>query len=180
MSESPPVELHDIESAQRFLDGFWLPWWGWTLVGAAALLLVLWAVGIFLLLRRRTLPTVDPEAIYQAARQDLAGLQGNELTTPELATRVSLVLRRYLAELTRDPALYETREEFIGRSNALAQLSPSERTATGGFFDQLAALKYAPVTEAPDAAPLLERAEALLLERAEALLRELHPSLLPR
>jgi|GEM_PF-984583 len=168
----PPVELHDVESAQRFLDGLWLPWWGWTLLGAMALLLVVGVVGLFLLLRRRKQPAVDPEAIYQAARQDLTRLQAKDLSAPELATGVSLVLRRYLAELTRDPALYETREEFVARSNALARLSPSERSATGGFFDQLAALKYAPLSEAKDPAPLLERAEALL--------RELHPSLLPR
>jgi hypothetical protein len=117
-------------------------------------------------------PTADPEAIYQAARRGLAALHASELTAPELATRVSLLLRRYLAELTRDPALYETREEFIGRSDALAQLSPSERSATGGFFDALAQLKYAPLSHAVDPAPLLERAESLL--------RELHPSLLPR
>lgn len=86
----------------------------------------------------------------------------------ETATHTSLILRRYLAEVTADPALYETHEELMARSNALESLSEGLREEAGRFFLQLARLKYARSEGGENPAALPQQARDLL----EALHRE--------
>jgi hypothetical protein len=167
MPANPPVELHDIEGAQRFLDGWWLPWWAWAAIATAGALAVL---GLVALLRRPRRTRVDPNISYQAGCAALENLRTRQqlLAPAELATGISLALRRYLAEVTRDPALFETREEFVSRADALAALPAGDRAATSALFAELGALQYAPAVDA--------RETAALLDRAALLLRQLHQS----
>lgn len=80
----------------------------------------------------------------------------------ETATSVSLILRRYLARITDDPALYETHEEFIARHDALAGLPTEARNHTATTFSHLASLKYAPTTLTEEPTDIINQAKQLL------------------
>lgn len=170
MPATPPLELHDVESAERFLARFWLPWWQWLALGAAVLALL---VVLAIILRRTRQPRTDPAAALRRAQLALAALAERPPSAiSQLATDVSLVLRRFLAEASGDPALYQTREEFVSRSDALAALPATERTATTELFAELAELKYAPASHAPAVG-----ASGALVARATRLLETLHQAL---
>ena len=78
------------------------------------------------------------------------------------AVQTSLVLRRYLSLAADDPALFETHEEFIARSDALLSLSEPARAACAAGFASLAACKYAPEVPALEAAAVIGAARELL------------------
>jgi len=174
MPDAPPTTLHDIESAEPFLDAFWMPWWLWAL--AILLGLIILAALVWLLTRRPGSRHIDPNQALRASTAAIAELRArlDTLSVAQVATATSLTLRQYLADLTNDPALYETREEFISRADALAKLNTIDRNAIASFFDDLAKLKYAPIVSSNDCSSLLDRSEALL--------QQLHLSLphLPR
>ncbi len=88
----------------------------------------------------------------------------------EAATLASMILRRYLATVSGDPALFETHEEFIARRDSLKSLAEEAREAARVQFDRLAALKYSKDIRAADSAPIFESSRALLetLHRAFA------------
>ena len=96
------------------------------------------------LLRRRKTLAADPrharEEAYLLARHELEAVPEGGMQMA--ATRVSLVLRRYLATACGDPALFETHEEFISRHAALSGYPEELRKVTAEGFSHLARLKY--------------------------------------
>lgn len=123
--------------------------WPWVVAAVCAVLVILALV--FLLKKRKE--RLDPRAIRNAAFDEAStALAAIDSETPrDAAVRASLVLRRYLSSAARDPALFETHEEFIGRRDSLKELTADARTAAESGFTRLAALKYAP--EIPAAVP---------------------------
>lgn len=143
-------------------------WWSWWPVAA---LVLAFAVLGFWWWRRKARPASGPDAprAHAKALAALSCCPTDDL--PGTATRLSLILRRYLAEVTGDPALYETHEELVARSNALGSLGEEVRRHTRELFDQLARIKYAPGRADDDPIALRDEAVRLL----QALNREVAP-----
>ncbi|NIP93916.1 MAG: hypothetical protein GWO24_10875 [Akkermansiaceae bacterium] len=139
-------ELHDIADPRPLLPGIEVPLWFWlclvTLVFAAV------SLALFLLLRHRKPPAPPELPFYEESRGALdhlrESLSGRSLA--EVATEASLVIRHYLVATLQEPALYETHEEFIMRSDALQGLPAGARERLGPLLDQLARAKYGPST----------------------------------
>lgn len=155
--------LRDLVPAEPLLPDPSLPAWVWFALALATIV----AVGALVFFLRRAKKPVpeDPQRLraeaYAAARKELDAppLPGIQAA----ATRVSLVLRRYLATISRDPALFETHEEFIARHAALSGYPEEVRQATAEGFSHLARLKYGreangdPAALYSDAIQLLDR-----------------------
>jgi hypothetical protein len=160
MDELPPTfELLEPASPEALLPGPWLEPW-------MIILLVLLVVSLIALLvmKKRQIVAVSAEAERSAAFE-----QANaELTTIQppharaAATQASLILRRYLSVAARDPALFETHEEFVSRSDSLKPLTPEARAASEVGFAALAAMKYAPEIPSADPAAVVAEARKLL------------------
>lgn len=139
----------------------------WLLIGGGLLLIVLIALVVFWLRRK---PVVDPSAIRREALRvaDRALADAKPSGIREAATLASLVLRRYLATVAGDPALFETHEEFIARRDSLARLQDAARANAAEGFARLAALKYDRQPPTGDPAVVIDDARALLttLDRA--------------
>lgn len=91
-----------------------------------------------------------------------------ELPSELAATRISLVIRRYLATAFDEPALFETNEEFCLRDTALEQLHPDCRQPITQHLTALSQLKYAPKTT-----PQSQDATTQLVDEAENILAEI-------
>ena len=132
--------LRDLVPADPLLPDPGLPPWAWVLIGLA----IAAVVGFAFYLRRTKLAGVDPrhirEEAYAQAQHDLEAVPEGGMQVA--ATKVSLVLRRYLAIVCGDPALFETHEEFISRHAALASYPEELRNVTAEGFSHLARLKY--------------------------------------
>ena len=123
-----------------------VPTWevqAWWFLAAGSALLVL---ALLIFLRRRAKVSPDPHKekreAYAAAKAELAAIA--ESGSREMATAVSIALRKYLARSLNEPALFETHEEFIGRHEVLKDLPEDVRAETEAFFGKLAGMKYAP------------------------------------
>jgi hypothetical protein len=134
--------LRDLVPAEPLLPDPGLPPWAWGLMGAAAVVLL--GLVLWLVRRRREPPASDPRVVRDEAYREAC--QSLDATPPAgiqaAATNVSLVLRRYLAAVCGDPALFETHEEFISRHAALAGFPDELRKITADGFSHLARLKY--------------------------------------
>ncbi|MFD2257210.1 hypothetical protein ACFSSA_11030 [Luteolibacter algae] len=123
----------------------------WYLAGAAIIVLI---ISLFIYSRRNKNfqdPDKEKREAYKTAQSDFAEL--GEMDPRGMAVGVSLILRGYLARTVKEPALFETHEEFIGRHDSLAELPDDVREETSEFFSKLAELKYGPGKEAdPDLA----------------------------
>lgn len=145
---STTFELLEPTSPEALVPDSWIePWMIAVVVGLALIIIGL------LLLRKKKLPKFDPKAARLAAHAEataaLAGINGQ--TPRDTAVQASLILRRFLATASGDPALFETHEEFISRHEALKSFSDEARKAANLGFTRLASLKYA--AEIPDAVP---------------------------
>lgn len=60
------------------------------------------------------------------------------------------ILRKYLVGETKDPALYETQQEFNRRADALTALPSELQAPTRDLLDRMASLKYEPDTPEND------------------------------
>lgn len=134
-------------------------WWPWLLTIGIVLLL---SAGLGLWWWRRKQRPTGPPAPRAHAKALAALARCPTEHCADTATRVSLILRRYLAEATEDPALYETHEELIARQSALEDLSDELRQRCRDLFEQLARLKYAPAPTEGDPASLRDEAGRLL------------------
>ena len=141
---STSLELIDPSPPESLIPDPAVPaWW----IAAAAVAIVLLAIGLWTLLRRRPGPA-NPAAVREAAFNEAAQALA-EITTSDVrsgATQCSLVLRHYLAKASGDPALFETHEEFISRHDSLKDLTESARTAARSGFEYLVLLKYSRAT----------------------------------
>lgn len=160
------LPLRDIVPAEEFAPGSPTPLWIWiVVVGVLAL-----AILAFLRWRSSSAsPSVDEQekknAAFDAARSDILETRKSADQKPatETAVALSLALRRYLGVAVDDPALFQTHEEFVLSADALAAIPAAGRQQTRDFFDQLAALKYAPQGQAGDALnPLCDQSLELL------------------
>lgn len=130
----------------------WEPqaWWYFAAAGAILSLVLL----VLFLMRKKVVtdPGRDKREAYAAAKAAFG--KGAAADAREAAVTVSEILRRYLAGSLREPALFETHEEFISRHDALKDLPEDIRGSVAAFFAQLAGLKYAPVAQHADPAAI--------------------------
>lgn len=134
-------------------------WWM-----AAAIVAVSVLVSIIVRWRKRIAARkipIDPRvSAYEAAVENLAVMTPADARST--AVQCSLILRRYLADATRDRALFETHEEFVSRQDSMQALTEVARSAAATVFNHLASLKYAPETPSADPASILADSRALL------------------
>ncbi|MEK7953859.1 hypothetical protein [Luteolibacter soli] len=132
--------LRELVPADPLLPDPGMPPWGWVLIGLAAAAVI----GFLFFLRRSKHTETDPrhlrEEAYARAQHDLEAVPEGGMQAA--ATKVSLVLRRYLATVCGDPALFETHEEFVSRHAALSGYPEDLRNVTAEGFSHLARLKY--------------------------------------
>lgn len=79
-----------------------------------------------------------------------------------VATECSLVLRRYMAKVTDDPALFETHEEWLSRHEAIEPFGDSIKEQIHSLFSQLAEWKYTPAGHGETPNIMIERSRDLL------------------
>ncbi len=152
-------QLYEPSSPEVLIPAWWIE--PWMLVVLAVIIL---AAAAFFMLRKKKLPPFDPLAARQAAYATaVAGFdQIHGLTTQESSVQSSLVLRKYLAVTTQDPALFETQEEFISRRDSLVILTDDARSATAAGFARLATTKYAREGTAGDPLEIIKESRILL------------------
>ncbi len=160
MNDPDAFTLRDPIPAAPYLPAPGTPWWIWALAALAVLAI---AALIIVLVRRKKHRSSQPDP-EKARRRALAGLSEIDPSAApgDIATAVSLLVRRFLADAFGDPALFETHEEFISRREALADLPADQRDALTRLFAILAEFKYSPVPTDTDATPILDKAKHFL------------------
>lgn len=156
-----PLELRGLVPPEPLLPAPGLPAWAWFALAAGVLAAALAAVVLVRLSRRRG-ASGSPSLLQAAYREAATALKSvPEDRIQEAATWISAALRTYLARACADPALYETHEEFIGRSEALATFPGELRDGTSRAFSHLARLKYGPEAQGDPRALAAEARELL-------------------
>ena len=138
-------ELLEPRSPESLVPDSWVEPWMIVLLVVVALGLI--AVLIF---RKKIRSAPTPLGLRTLAfAEATAALDGiDEVAPREAAVRSSLIVRKYLSTVVKDPALFETHEEYVARHEALKNFSEEAREATRLGFARLAAIKYSP--QAPD------------------------------
>lgn len=147
---NPPAEAIDPIDPSPHLPG--LP--SWFVVLALVLISAILASVLFLFLKKSVTqgPLKSRKNPLAIARENLLALRDLPAETPlaELSTRISLTLRRYLADSKSDTALYQTREEFVTDEQRLHHVPEPARSETADFLSDLSALQYAPPSLDPN------------------------------
>ncbi len=135
--------LYDIPDPDSLLPGLALPWWSWFVTGAflagSAYTLLRW------LSRHRSTASCSDNYFRDSCEAiEKFNPVLEELPLAEVATRTSLILRHYLALSLEDPALYETHEEFLLRSDSLQNIPRGARERLAPLLSELASAKYGP------------------------------------
>lgn len=167
--EGAQFQLLDDPHDLRLVTDWQVQLW-WFLV-AAGLALLLTAGVLFFVRRKKKKESgiSDREEAFVEAEESF-GRIGGERGLRDVATEVSLILRRYLARSLGEPALFETQEETVSRHDGLANFPDELRGRVREYFAVLARNKYAVrAREGGDA----EGAEALVAEGKD-LLEEMH------
>ena len=138
-------ELLEPSSPESLVPDSWVE--PWMVVLLAMVVLGLVAILIF---RKKRGQISTPLGVRAAAHAEASSaLDGiGEVPTREAAVRSSLIMRKYLSIVAKDPALFETHEEYVARHEALKNFSADAREATRLGFARLAAIKYSP--QSPD------------------------------
>jgi hypothetical protein len=159
MEESPQsLELRDIPDVAPLLPRAWWPWWAW--LGIAMSIVLLWWLQRYLRRQSGSQASLRLKA-YEEAMLSLEGAKS--LADPvSRSTALSLALRRYLAVVFADPALYETHEELLSRHEAFGALPDTLRHSLGEHFSTLCRYKYAPCEEVVNLSLLIPQATTLL------------------
>jgi len=157
------MQLLDPASPDALLpDSAWPLWW---IVGGIVAVVILMLIVIRW---KRASTTINPaaprNAAYAAALAELDRIGAADARSTTV--QCSLILRKYLATATGDPALFETHDEFVARDGALQALTHDARSAAVSGLARLAMLKYA--HESPAVEPVL------ILTDSRALLETLH------
>lgn len=166
----PPAEAVD---ASSHLPG--LPLWVTltTMILVALLVaLIIWAV---LKYRKPRDYSVSSLASLTIARSRMQELQQLPDSTPlaEMGTRISLILRHYLADSQSDNALYQTHEEFNASEDRLQRLPLPLREELSSFLQELANVQYAsPASNADYAKSLIAKGVTTLETVAQAASQE--------
>lgn len=158
---------HGIPPPETYLPG--TPVWFWWLLAVGSALCLVLLFWLFRLLKPKAKPARPLERdLFTPAMTSLHELEeaadGQQVS--EIAARISLTLRTYLADARSEPALYETVEEFQARQTIL----PPE---INRFLNELNEVKYA--KSKIDA----ERAQTLVAHARECL-KTLHTSPPPK
>ena len=145
-------ELHDITEPNAFFPEPTTPWWVWVLVALALIIIALVSI---LIIKKRSKQLTHKSA-REEAQEELSQLReiSPEIAVHETATELSLILRRYLSRAFKDPALFETDEEFTIRSSALTSLDEASKQKLTSLLSELSQLKYLP-TQKNDAQQLV-------------------------
>lgn len=155
-------ELAESHEAMDLVPTWELEWWWIVIPVAALLLLVLLAYLLFRKPKAEDIHKARLEA-YQHALSELAKLDVS--LGKENVIMTSLIMRQYLAKTMKEPALYETHEEFIGRHDAIKGLNENLKAEITSYFTQLAAIKYGPVEGSEIQVDSLRQGATQLLER---------------
>ena len=130
-----------------------LPWgpWQYTLLGLAilvALLLLFLLILGYRIYRKKSRLKITPIDHLGAAQKALAKIaeHSDKLTLPDLSTKLSLLIRQYLTEARSQPALYQTREEFLAHPHQINDLPAGPAKATDELLHSLQSYQYAPQT----------------------------------
>jgi Domain of unknown function (DUF4381) len=141
-----------------------LPRPGFPLLGSVLISLGVLLLIIVVLKWRKARQSSDPTTLrrhaYEAALRSLN--DATAANSREAATVSSLVLRRYLATVSGDPALFETHEEFVTRHDSLRALPEETRQAAVAGLDRLASLKYSMDARAEETASVFDASRSLL------------------
>ncbi len=158
-STEDAMALRELVPAEPLLPDAGIPPWVWFAAAAAVLGLAL----LVIFFRRARTSAEDPakarQEAYVRAKAALESAPGGGIQ--QAATRVSVTLRRYLADVCGDPALFETHEEFVARHQVLEKYPADLRKVTAEGFSHLARLKYGPDATG-DPAALFNGARQLL------------------
>jgi hypothetical protein len=143
MNELPELP-HDINPPDPWLPGVFIPWWGWALAALVVTILLV----LLILLARRKAPDTPPDlpSLYAKYRRHLEALAGDLAGKPlaRVATEASLAIRGFLSSALSEPALFETHEETLARSDALHALPQGAREHLIPLLNRLAEYKYGP------------------------------------
>jgi Tfp pilus assembly protein PilN len=160
---NPPI--HDITDPGEFLPGpppLWQSWEFWLIVMVA---LSLVSFILFFILRKKAHAKPGQTLLEQArARLDKLKAESSILEPQTTAVSVSLIIRQYLEAVFKDPALFETNEEFTLRPNALEKLHPDCRQAVSKHLAALSELKYFPSAEHDHILDLINQAAHILTQ----------------
>ena len=146
----PPAfpTLMETQSPDAYLQaGFWDTWGIWIML--ASILLAV-AIAVIVLIRRKGRTPAAPLSPAETAIRDITMLRETHPSLRQAAVEFSLLLRKYLVGETKDPALYETQQEFNRRADALTALPSELLGPTRDLLDRMASLKYEPDTPEND------------------------------
>ena len=146
----PPAfpTLMETQSPDAYLQaGFWDTWGIWIML--ASILLAV-AIAVIVLIRRKGRTPAAPLSPAETAIRDITMLRETHPSLRQAAVEFSLLLRKYLVGETKDPALYETQQEFNRRADALTALPSELPGPTSDLLDRMASLKYEPDTPEND------------------------------
>jgi hypothetical protein len=130
--------------------------WTWWILGAVLVVaLLLFGLVLWLLFMRKPEQVAEPITPLKAALTRLESLQGevNQLVPPEIAHRVSVIVRDYLQARYAVPAPFRTTEELYGASAIQAREGLRERFGpVAAFYDRI---EFAPQPSTRDDCLLL-------------------------
>ena len=136
----------------------------WEMLIIAGLLLLVALIITWIVWHRRQKTVVGSHNRIKRAHNEALGALAacpTESRTP-VATECSLIMRRYLAVVTSDPALFETHEEWIARHDAVESFSQPLTADIHQLFEQLAEWKYTPTNHGDEPAIMVDRSRKLL------------------
>lgn len=169
-------DLHDIISPEEFLSAdapWWQSAWFWVLVVAGGVILAL----VVRRLGKRDAEEQRREKLLEHATEELKALKAevDSLSPQVSAVRISLIMRQFLEDAFKDPALFETDEEFTLRPEALALLHEHCRTAVVEHLHHLSELKYQACGQPDSVVALIDETIALLQTIEPAPSEATHP-----
>jgi hypothetical protein len=136
-----------------------VPLWLWVLLALAVLAITLLLIAV-IVLRAKGPDLKSIEDVYKISHDQLESLRSQVEASPlaDIATGASFAIRYYLAACLREPALFETHEEFRLRADALDKLPAGSHERLNPLLENLADCKYGPsTTDADRAGALLDQ-----------------------
>ncbi len=151
--------IHDITAPGEFLPEPTYPWWVWAIAAASVAFIII----LVILWLRKPDTAKERSTLLDDARARLAKIKEKapNMQPHTIATETSLVIRRYLVNAFKDPAIFETTEEFTLRPQALAKLPPNSQQPIKDYLTKISELKYSP-SLTTNASQLVDEAESLL------------------
>lgn len=142
---------------------------GWIILLTILVCVIPLAALVFFLLQKKDgysfkSPGISPHAEAKVRLEELREL-AEQASLAEISTRISLIIRQYLARAKADSALFQTREEFLTDEERLRDVPEPAKGETADFLSELASLQYAPPTKSPEQSMNLIEQGLTTLER---------------